>query len=121
MKLLRKLGLLGGGGNLPRGKEGCRAYAIGDIHGRLDLLDKLLAKIEELARRAAGGLARGEPCLGLVELALQALNLGVARATAADRVFELGDAVARAAELVVELAVPVLVTLGLLAQAGHVG
>ena len=46
MKLLRKLGLLGGGGNLPRGKEGCRAYAIGDIHGRLDLLDKLLAKIE---------------------------------------------------------------------------
>jgi len=29
-----------------RGKEGCRAYAIGDIHGRLDLLETLLQRIE---------------------------------------------------------------------------
>ena len=32
---------------LPRGKVGARAYAIGDIHGRLDLLDALLRRIEE--------------------------------------------------------------------------
>jgi serine/threonine protein phosphatase 1 len=30
----------------PRGKEGARAYAVGDIHGRLDLLDSLLKRIE---------------------------------------------------------------------------
>jgi serine/threonine protein phosphatase 1 len=30
----------------PRGKAGYRAYAVGDIHGRLDLLDALLARIE---------------------------------------------------------------------------
>jgi serine/threonine protein phosphatase 1 len=36
----------GGGGRTPRGKAGARAYAVGDIHGRLDLLDALLAKIE---------------------------------------------------------------------------
>ncbi len=30
----------------PRVPEGLRVYAIGDIHGRLDLLDPLLAKIE---------------------------------------------------------------------------
>lgn len=30
----------------PQGAEGYRAYAVGDIHGRLDLLDRLLAKIE---------------------------------------------------------------------------
>jgi len=29
----------------PRGKSGCRAYAVGDIHGRLDLLDDLLDRI----------------------------------------------------------------------------
>ncbi|MBV8687585.1 MAG: serine/threonine protein phosphatase [Alphaproteobacteria bacterium] len=29
-----------------RGKEGARAYGIGDIHGRLDLLETLLARIE---------------------------------------------------------------------------
>lgn len=46
MGFLRKLGLLGADKNLPRGKEGCRAYAVGDIHGRLDLLDQLLANIE---------------------------------------------------------------------------
>lgn len=53
MKLLRKLGLVGADKNLPRGKEGCRAYAVGDIHGRLDLLDRLLANIErDMATRA---------------------------------------------------------------------
>jgi serine/threonine protein phosphatase 1 len=31
----------------PRGKDGARAYAIGDVHGRLDLLDLLIAKIEQ--------------------------------------------------------------------------
>jgi serine/threonine protein phosphatase 1 len=40
------LGLLGGGDEGPRGKEGARAYAVGDIHGRLDLLEALLATIE---------------------------------------------------------------------------
>jgi serine/threonine protein phosphatase 1 len=30
-----------------RGKPGCRAYAVGDIHGRLDLLDVMLRRIEE--------------------------------------------------------------------------
>jgi serine/threonine protein phosphatase 1 len=30
----------------PRGAAGARAYAIGDVHGRLDLLDRLLAMIE---------------------------------------------------------------------------
>jgi serine/threonine protein phosphatase 1 len=30
----------------PHGAEGHRAYAIGDIHGRLDLLEQLLAKVE---------------------------------------------------------------------------
>lgn len=31
----------------PRTPRGYRAYAVGDIHGRLDLLDRLLAAIEE--------------------------------------------------------------------------
>lgn len=30
----------------PRGAEGARAYAVGDIHGRLDLLDRMLEMIE---------------------------------------------------------------------------
>ncbi|HWC57044.1 MAG TPA: metallophosphoesterase family protein, partial [Sphingomicrobium sp.] len=30
----------------PAGVRGWRAYAVGDVHGRLDLLDQLLAKIE---------------------------------------------------------------------------
>jgi len=30
----------------PRGPAGARAYAIGDVHGRLDLLDKMLEMIE---------------------------------------------------------------------------
>ncbi len=42
----------------PRGAEGYRAYAVGDVHGRLDLLDQLLAKIEAdiSARRASQNL-----------------------------------------------------------------
>jgi serine/threonine protein phosphatase 1 len=49
MSLLRRLsrGLIGTEGTAPRGKEGARAYAIGDIHGRLDLLDRLLRQVEE--------------------------------------------------------------------------
>jgi serine/threonine protein phosphatase 1 len=48
MGLLHTLsfGLLGDE-KLPRGKAGARAYAVGDIHGRLDLLDALLRRIEE--------------------------------------------------------------------------
>ena len=38
--------------NRPAGATGYRAYAIGDIHGRLDLLEELLAKIHaELQQR----------------------------------------------------------------------
>ncbi|MBV9929829.1 MAG: serine/threonine protein phosphatase [Alphaproteobacteria bacterium] len=46
--------IIGGGGGSPRGKAGARAYAVGDIHGRLDLLDEVLARIEDDAahRRA---------------------------------------------------------------------
>lgn len=37
----------------PRGKEGARAYVVGDIHGRVDLLEQLLAKIEaDISARA---------------------------------------------------------------------
>lgn len=61
----------------PRGVDGYRAYAIGDIHGRLDLLDQLLAKIEEdiAARAPAQNLViflgdlvdRGPDSAGVVE------------------------------------------------------
>jgi serine/threonine protein phosphatase 1 len=34
----------------PRGPRGQRAYAIGDVHGRLDLLEVLLSRIEEEIR-----------------------------------------------------------------------
>src|SRR6266511_3139782 len=38
----------------PAGARGHRAYAVGDIHGRLDLLDQLLAAIDDdLHRRPA--------------------------------------------------------------------
>ena len=38
----------------PRAPKGYRAYAVGDVHGRLDLLDQLLAEIEqEVERRPA--------------------------------------------------------------------
>jgi serine/threonine protein phosphatase 1 len=40
--------------SLPVGARGYRAYVIGDVHGRLDLLEKLLAKIHaELEQRPA--------------------------------------------------------------------
>ena len=47
MGLLSRLtsNLLGSRGG-PRGKDGARAYAIGDIHGRLDLLNSMIAKVE---------------------------------------------------------------------------
>jgi len=45
MNFLRKM-LSGGGRATPGGKAGARAYAIGDIHGRLDLLDEMLVRIE---------------------------------------------------------------------------
>lgn len=38
-------------GNGPAGARGWRAYAVGDVHGRLDLLEQLLAKIHEDIRR----------------------------------------------------------------------
>jgi serine/threonine protein phosphatase 1 len=55
MGLLHKLSFgLVGEEDRPRGKAGARAYAIGDIHGRLDLLDDLLRRVEEdMARRRA--------------------------------------------------------------------
>jgi serine/threonine protein phosphatase 1 len=38
----------------PRGAKGYRAYVVGDIHGRLDLVEELLARIHaELQRRPA--------------------------------------------------------------------
>ena len=48
MNLLRTLsrGLTGNDRSRPTGKAGARAYAIGDVHGRLDLLDMLLERIE---------------------------------------------------------------------------
>jgi len=50
MNFFRKI--MGQGGKRPQGKSGARAYAVGDIHGRLDLLNALLAKIEaEVAQR----------------------------------------------------------------------
>jgi serine/threonine protein phosphatase 1 len=40
--------------NQPRGARGSRAYVVGDIHGRLDLLEELLAKIHaELQHKPA--------------------------------------------------------------------
>ena len=48
MGFLSKLSrnLVGRDAQTPRGKPGARAYAIGDVHGRLDLLERLLAKID---------------------------------------------------------------------------
>lgn len=41
-------------GTGPSGARGLRAYAVGDVHGRLDLLDQLLDKIhEDIERRPA--------------------------------------------------------------------
>ena len=46
MGLFRRLSQGRKGGFRPRGKAGARAYAVGDIHGRLDLLDRLLEMID---------------------------------------------------------------------------
>jgi serine/threonine protein phosphatase 1 len=40
-------GLLAADGGAPKGAAGARAYAIGDVHGRLDLLELLLRKIDD--------------------------------------------------------------------------
>jgi serine/threonine protein phosphatase 1 len=57
--------------------EGCRVYAVGDIHGRLDLLENLLAQIEDDDRRREGAettliflgdlVDRGPDSCGVVE------------------------------------------------------
>lgn len=60
-----------------RGQAGARAYAVGDVHGRLDLLDELLGKIEDdIAARPVDKVAllflgdlidRGPDSAGVVE------------------------------------------------------
>ena len=55
MGIFKKLSrtLLAGDTDVPRGKAGARAYADGDIHGRLDLLNEILKQIEDdMASRA---------------------------------------------------------------------
>jgi serine/threonine protein phosphatase 1 len=44
IRALRRL--LGGAAPAARGPDGARVYAIGDIHGRLDLLDAMIARID---------------------------------------------------------------------------
>ena len=73
-----------------RGQPGARAYAVGDIHGRLDLLDQLLGKIEDdIAQRPADKVAlvflgdlidRGPASAGVIER-LRTLNGFPARAS----------------------------------------
>lgn len=46
MSPFRKIFRRGSAPSFPSGAKDCRAYAVGDIHGRLDLLDQLLNKIE---------------------------------------------------------------------------
>ena len=46
MTFLSKVREAFAGGSGPTGPDGYRAYAVGDVHGRLDLLEILLAKIE---------------------------------------------------------------------------
>ena len=41
------LGLFGKKAAGPRGAKGYRAYVVGDVHGRLDLLNQLLGQIED--------------------------------------------------------------------------
>lgn len=50
MALFRKKDKNPSGGALPSGPPGARAYAIGDVHGRLDLLRDLLEQIDEDSR-----------------------------------------------------------------------
>ena len=61
----------------PSGPEGYRAYVVGDVHGRLDLLEALLGKIEaDIAARPASEVVlvfvgdlidRGPSSAGVVE------------------------------------------------------
>ena len=53
MGLWNKMAAVLGARRPPHGAPGARAYAIGDVHGRLELLDQLLDSIEE-DRGAAG-------------------------------------------------------------------
>lgn len=62
---------------LPEGARGYRAYVVGDVHGKLDLLDELLAKIDENLDRSPAKKAvlvfvgdlidRGPSSAGVVE------------------------------------------------------
>lgn len=72
---------------LPQGKPGARAYAVGDIHGRLDLLDELLDAIEnDIAASPANEvflvflgdlIDRGPDSAGVVQRLLDYRNPGV--------------------------------------------
>lgn len=55
MSFLKKLtrGLMSAEVPTPKGKDGARAYGVGDIHGRLDLLDAMIEKIERDVRGRA--------------------------------------------------------------------
>jgi serine/threonine protein phosphatase 1 len=64
--------------------EGRRIYAIGDIHGRVDLLDALLDRIVEDERK------RGGPCAELVFLG-DLVDRGPASAQVVDRLIALRD------------------------------
>ena len=63
----------------PRGPEGWRAYVIGDVHGRLDLLDRLLYEIERDHE------ARG-PAKGLLVLLGDLIDRGPQSAVVIERV-----------------------------------
>jgi serine/threonine protein phosphatase 1 len=66
--------------------EGMRVYAIGDVHGRRDLLDRLLARIDEDA--AARGPATDTRLVLLGDL----IDRGPESAAVVERVLELGAA-----------------------------
>lgn len=97
MNIFRKLSrrLVATDTKTARGKAGARAYAVGDIHGRLDLLNALLARIEaDIAERPKvnsfivflGDLVdRGPDSAGVVE------RLRTYRADGARAVFLAGN------------------------------
>ena len=49
--------------------EGQRLYAIGDVHGRLDLLDAVLARIRADLARAAASARRGSSASATTSIA----------------------------------------------------